>query len=121
MAVWVYALATGAAGVGRIATAVASNAVLNGFSEEFLWRGVIQTRIGRLWTPEWGLVLASLGFGWWHIDSIHDWAGNDLLLAASLNVTVQATMGLALGVIFDRTRNLLAPSVVHAVVNSVQV
>ena len=121
VAVWVYALATGTAGLGRIAGTVARNGVTNGFSEEFLWRGVIQTRIGRLWTPEWGLVLASLGFGWWHIDSIHDWAGNDLLVAASLNVTVQATMGLALGVIFDRTRNLLAPSVVHAVVNSVEV
>jgi hypothetical protein len=118
---WVWALATGAASVGRIAGAVASNAVLNGASEEFLWRGVVQTRIGRLWTPAWGLVLASLAFGWWHIDSIHDWAGDDLLVAAALNVTVQATMGLAFGVIFDRTRNLLAPSVIHAVVNSIEV
>jgi membrane protease YdiL (CAAX protease family) len=117
---WLYALATGATGPGRIAAALLANTVRNGFGEEFLWRGVIQTRIARLLTPEWGLVLASLAFGWWHIGSIHDWAGDDLLLAASLNVVVQAPMGLALGVIFHRTRNLLAPTLVHVVANSVQ-
>ena len=113
VAVWIYGLASGRVGIGHT--------FQNGFGEEFLWRGLIQTRLARLWTPEWGLVLASLGFGWWHIGSIHDWAGDDLLLAAALNVVVQAPMGLALGVIFDRTRNLLAPSVVHVVANAVEV
>lgn len=116
---WVYALVGGSAGVGRIVRLLISNTFQNGFSEEFLWRGLVQTRIARLWTPGWGLVLASLAFGWWHIDSVTDWAGTDLWVAGALNVIVQAPMGLALGVIFDRTRNLLAPSVVHAVVNAV--
>lgn len=121
VAAWVFYLATGRVGVGRILRALVSNLFQNGFGEELLWRGIIQTRLARLWTPEWGLILASLCFGWWHLDSIHDWAGDDLLLAAALNVVVQAPMGLALGVIFDRTRNLLAPTVVHVVANSVEV
>ena len=43
----------------------------------------------------------------------------DPWLAAALNVTIQAPMGLALGVIFVRTRNLLAPTVVHVLANTV--
>lgn len=120
LGIWAYALFTGQAGVGRIGRLLLSNTFQNGVGEEVLWRGIIQTRLARLWTPEWGLVLASLGFGWWHIDSIPDWAGSDLWLAAALNVVIQAPMGLALGLIFDRTRNLLAPSVVHIVANSVE-
>lgn len=119
LAIWAYALATGQTGIGRIARLLISNTFQNGVGEEVLWRGIIQTRIARLWTPQWAVVLTSLAFGWWHIDSIPDWAGSDLWLAASLNVVVQAPMGLALGLIFDRTRNLLAPSVVHIVANSV--
>ena len=121
LGIWAWALFTGRTGIGRIARLLLSNTFQNGVGEEVLWRGIIQTRIARLWTPEWGLVLASLAFGWWHIDSIPDWAGDDLWLAAALNVVVQAPMGLALGLIFDRTRNLLAPSVVHIVANSVDV
>ena len=117
---WVYYLIAGSVGVVRVARRLLANTLMNGFSEEFLWRGVIQTRISRLWTPEWGLVLASLGFGWWHLLSIADWAGTDLWLAAALNAVVQAPMGLALGVVFQRTRNLLAPSVVHVVANAVE-
>ena len=119
VAAWVYHVATGQTGVGRILRTLLANTVLNGASEEFLWRGVIQTRLARLWTPAWGLVLASLGFGWWHILSIADWAGADLWLAAALNTVVQAPMGLALGIVFQRTRSLLAPSAVHIVANTV--
>ena len=121
VAAWVYYVATGQAAVGRILGAAASNLFQNGFGEEFLWRGVIQTRIARLWTPEWGLVLASLGFGFWHIDSIPDWTGGDLWIAAALNVVIQAPMGLAMGVLFDRTRNLLAPTIAHVMANTVAV
>lgn len=121
LAVLIYYLVAGRVGVGRIGRALVSNTLQNGFSEEFLWRGLVQTRIAGLWTPEWGVVLAGLAFGWWHIDSVTDWAGSDLWLAGALNVVIQAPMGLALGVVFDRTRNLLAPSVVHVMVNTVDV
>lgn len=119
--IWVYAMITSGLGMGRIVRALVSHTFQNGFMEEFLWRGVIQTRLARLWSPGWGLVLASLLFGWWHIDSITDWSGDDWWLAGALNVVVQAPFGLAMGVIFDRTRNLLAPSVIHAVANAVEV
>lgn len=119
--VWIYGMAKTDLGVGRVVRVLISNTFQNGFMEEFLWRGLVQTRIARLWTPGWGLVLASLLFGWWHIDAVTGWAGTDWWLAGALNVVVQAPTGLALGIIFDRTRNLLAPSVVHAVLNAVEV
>lgn len=117
---WVYHRVAGGIGLTQIARTLIANTLMNGFSEEFLWRGVIQTRVSRLWSPEWGLVLASLGFGWWHLFSIADWAGTDLWLAAALNAVIQAPMGLALGVVFQRTRNLFAPSVVHVMANAVE-
>lgn len=121
VAAWVWYVVSGQAGPGQILRAVVSNLFQNGFGEEFLWRGLVQTRIARLWTPEWGLVLASLAFGWWHLDSIPDWSGGDLWIAGALNVVIQAPMGLAMGVIFNRTRNLLAPTLVHVLANTVEV
>ncbi len=119
VAVWCYGITASGLHIGRIVRALISHTFQNGFMEEFLWRGLVQTRIARLWSREWGLVLASLLFGWWHIDAVAEWSGNNWWMAGALNVVVQAPMGLALGVIFDRTRNLLAPSVIHAVVNAV--
>lgn len=119
--VWIYGMVTAGLAPGRIVRALVSHTFQNGFMEEFLWRGVVQTRIARLWSPAWGLVVASLLFGWWHMDAITDWSGDDWWMAAAMTTVVQAPFGLAMGVIFDRTRNLLAPSVVHAVANTVDV
>lgn len=118
LVVWAHSVAVSGLRVGRILSALVSHTLQNGFMEEFLWRGLVQTRIALLWSRDWGLVLASLLFGWWHIDAVTGWSGNDWWLAGALNVVVQAPMGLALGVIFDRTGNLLAPSLIHAVVNA---
>jgi len=91
----------------------------NGFFEEFLFRGALQTRLRALRGPGWALVIQALVFGAWHLGLGYtntDHAG--LLPALASTIVYQATLGLAFGVIFERTRNLLAPSVAHILVNS---
>jgi membrane protease YdiL (CAAX protease family) len=103
---------------GRLAARFVSNFMQNGFWEEFLFRGALQTRLRRLWTPGWALVIQALLFGAWHLGLGYTNTGHDGWLPALASVLMhQAVVGLAFGVIFERTRNLLAPSVVHIVVN----
>ena len=115
---WVFNLITGIWSVGRLGHTLLSNTMQNGFFEEFLFRGALQTRLSRLISPAWVLVLSSLGFGLWHIGADAKALGGDLLAGAALSILVQGSMGLAFGVIFLRTRNLLACSVIHVVVNT---
>lgn len=114
-----YGLFAGQLTLGRLAARFLSNFMQNGFWEEFLFRGVVQTRLRRLWTPGWALVVQALLFGAWHLGLGYTNTGHDGFLPALASVLVhQAVVGLAFGVIFERTRNLVAPSVVHIVVNS---
>lgn len=90
------------------------NGFQNGPVEEFLFRGALQTRLSALLGPGWGLVLAALVFGAWHIGANARFETHgDLLAAACAGVAGQAPYGLAFGVIFQRTRNLVAGSVFH--------
>lgn len=94
VAVWIFLLTSGQVGPLRIGGALLSNTVRNGLPEEVLWRGLIQTRIARL-------------------------GGARSTAGGRPHRGVQASFGLAYGVIFDRTRNLVAPSVVRVLTNSV--
>lgn len=116
---WGYAMLAGQLTPGRLVARFVSNFMQNGFWEEFLFRGALQTRLRRLLGPAWALVLQALLFGVWHLGLGFSNTGHaGLLPALASTVVYQAVVGLAFGVIFERTRNLLAPSVVHIVVNS---
>lgn len=96
-----------------------ANFLSNGFSEEFLFRGALQTQLRRLARPGWALVIQALVFGAWHLGLGYTTTGHSGLLPALATVIVhQAVVGLAYGVIFERTGNLLAPSIVHILVDS---
>ena len=90
------------------------NMLENGFSEEFLFRGALQTRLRWLLSPSWAVVASSLVFGLWHIGAVTQNAGGNYLVGAAYSIVSQATIGLFFGLIFWRTRNLLACSVIHA-------
>jgi membrane protease YdiL (CAAX protease family) len=62
---------------------------------------------------------AALIFGTWHLGlGFDDTAHAGWLTAVASTLAHQAVLGLAFGVMFERTRNLLAPSIVHVLVNS---
>ncbi len=94
------------------------NGFQNGPVEEFLFRGALQTRLSFLFGGGWGLVLSALAFGVWHLGpNARFETGGDLLSAACAGIAGQAPFGIAFGVTFQRTRNLLAGSVVHMVID----
>ncbi|MCS6846166.1 MAG: type II CAAX endopeptidase family protein [Anaerolineae bacterium] len=116
---WIVLLASGQLTVMRLLRAVVGNALQNGFFEEFLFRGALQTRLNKLVQPGWALVIQALAFGVWHFNANAGVAPGDPFAALAACVVSQAVSGLAYGIVFLRTRNLVAPSVAHVVMNAV--
>lgn len=96
-----------------------SNTLQNGFFEEFLIRGVLQTRLRLLIAPDVALASQALLFGVWHLGLGFTVTGGDPVAAVAYTVVHQAVLGVALGVLFARTRDLVAPSAVHVLLNSI--
>ncbi len=119
LAFFAVALVSGQLALGRLLGRFASNFMNNGLMEEFLFRGALQTRLRRLWTPAWAVVIGALVFGIWHLGLGFTNTGHAGLLPALASTVVnQAVVGLAFGVIFERTRNLAVPSIVHILADS---
>lgn len=117
--VMVYLLALGHLSCRVLARRLLSHLLINGFSEEFLLRGALQTRLGVLLGPSWAIVIQAVIFGIWHFGAGFGWQGITSSAAVIAFCVVRwATFGLADGIIFQRTRNLLACSVIHVVTNS---
>ncbi|MBL8157745.1 MAG: CPBP family intramembrane metalloprotease, partial [Anaerolineae bacterium] len=102
----------------RVANVFVSNFMQNGFFEEFLFRGALQSRLRRLVSPFWAVVISALIFGVWHLGLGFSSTGGNFLTALASTLAYQAFLGLAFGVIFERTRNLVAGSAVHVVLNT---
>jgi len=96
-----------------------SHLLINGFGEEFLMRGALQTRLRVLLNTSWAIVIQALTFGIWHF-AVHYKAMsiNGITAVIMFSIVRTATFGLAYGIIFQRTRNLLACTVFHVVFNS---
>jgi membrane protease YdiL (CAAX protease family) len=114
-----YTLVIGQVRVEVVLLRLLSNSLQNGFFEEFLFRGALQTRLRRFFTPGWAMVLQALVFGAWHLGLGYSATGSGALLPALLStIVIQSVLGLGFGLIFERTRNLVAPSIVHVLLNS---
>ena len=93
------------------------NLLQNGFSEEFLFRGALQTRLKQWISSDWALVLQALVFAVWHLGADTQFMGGDVLQGLALGIASHSMFGLAMGIIFQRTRNLVASSIAHVVIN----
>ncbi len=72
------------------------------------------TRLFRLCRSDWGLVISSLIFGIIHfLANMIYFNPAPLLSAIALNIPFQVFYGLILGLIFQRTRNLVAGIALH--------
>jgi len=107
--------------LGRIGRRLVSNSLQNGFFEEFLFRGALQTRLRSFMSPSWAIVLQALAFGGlWHIGiGFRETGSQDIIAGVTNAIVIRAAMGAAFGIVFQRTRNLLACSVIHVMTNSV--
>lgn len=75
----------------------------------------IQTRSA---PGNWALIGQALLFGIWHIGGNMRVMDGSLLAGLAACIVSQAVFGLAAGILFQRTRNLLAPSVMHVLMNA---
>ncbi|GAB4437626.1 MAG: hypothetical protein OHK0015_30520 [Chloroflexi bacterium OHK40] len=116
--IWLALLAFGALSLQTLIRRLLGNALQNGFFEEFLLRGALQTRLERLLAPADALVFQALAFGLWHIVANTRMMDGDLLAGLAVCVASQAVSGLCLGLVFRRTGNLVAPSVAHVAMNA---
>ncbi|HXM72649.1 MAG TPA: type II CAAX endopeptidase family protein [Candidatus Dormibacteraeota bacterium] len=97
-------------------------ALVVGPSEELIFRGLIQTGInGSLhsqvrvlgWPLRLGTLLAAVGFGLWHLVNL-TYQG----LGPTLEQVLVATLiGLVIGVVYDRTRNLIGAAILHSLLD----
>lgn len=79
-------------------------------AEELLFRGVIQGRLRDTFAPARGILLAALFFGLMHIPVAMLSEGME---PASIFIETSVS-GLIFGVAYERTDNLLVPSIAHA-------
>ncbi|MHC4430773.1 MAG: lysostaphin resistance A-like protein [Planctomycetota bacterium] len=117
--VLVYLVEFGGLSCMVLARRLLSHLLINGFSEEFLVRGALQTRFRALLGTQWAIVIQALTFGIWHFAANYGSLGITGVAAVTAFCIVRsATFGLAYGIIFQRTRSLWACSAIHVVTNS---
>jgi len=88
--------------------------LLVGPFEELVFRGAVQGILRRTWGSSVAIAVASVLFGVVHWLALIGSGGTRLPY-----VTVAALLGLVLGYLYERSRNLVVPAVVHGVYNSV--
>lgn len=115
---WGVLLAMGQLPPQTLARRLIGNTFQNGFFEEFLFRGALYTRLRTVLPPAWALVGQALLFGLWHLNANMSMFDGDWVGALAWCVVSQAMIGLLLGILFQRTRSLIAPSVVHVLINA---
>lgn len=85
-----------------------------GPAEELLFRGVVQGRLRESWGVWPAIIGATLLFGVIHIPAVSGGVGG----VVSYIVTV-VVLGLLLGWLYERTQNIVVPSVIHGLNNAV--
>jgi membrane protease YdiL (CAAX protease family) len=95
-----------------------------GFVEEFFFRGVLQSRLAARLGSEWrGLLVASFLFGLLHLPMYYfspfEPTHGNLVWTIANVIAEQTVAGLLLGVVWVRTRNLIAPVLLHAFIDAI--
>ena len=94
------------------------NNLLNGFFEEFLFRGALMSRLNLLFGWSWGVELATLIFGLFHAPTYTAVFQGDLPAGIAYSLANPVVFGLCFAIIVLRTRNLFASSMIHALFNT---
>jgi membrane protease YdiL (CAAX protease family) len=84
--------------------------------QEFFFRGWLQPRLGIVFGKWPGLVITSLAFTLWHFfPQLEGTATATLPLSSPLGVISTFAAGLLFGYLFQKTENILAPWLAHAI------
>ncbi len=84
--------------------------------QEFFFRGWLQPRVGIVFGKWPGLVITSLAFTLWHFfPQLEGTATATLPLSSPLGVVSTFGAGMLFGYLFQKTENILAPWLAHAI------
>lgn len=100
---------------------VLHNVFRNGFSEEFLFRAALFSRLRLVLSDEWALVGQAAVFALWHYGADIRAAQGNLLVAVCFMITVQGVFGYALGFLALRTRSIVIGSAFHAIADATDI
>jgi membrane protease YdiL (CAAX protease family) len=100
---------------------VVLNVFRNGFSEEFLFRGVLLSRLRAFLSDDWALFTQALLFGVWHYGADVRASEGNALVTACFMITVQAVFGYALGYLALRTRSIAIGAAFHAIADATDI
>lgn len=91
--------------------------LFNAPAEELLFRGIVQGQFRRAYGVVPGVVIASVLFGAVHITALFTSGAGTASLSVTIGITI--ALGLVLGALYERTRNLLVPILAHGLYNAV--
>jgi len=116
---FVVRLLQGRLSLAQLGVYVAHNVLSNGFSEEFLSRGLILAHARAFMRSDWALLVQALAFAAFHLGvSMRD---EPTTIACIANViALNGPMGYLLGLMTLRTRNLVLPSALHTAFDTVR-
>jgi membrane protease YdiL (CAAX protease family) len=85
-----------------------------GPAEELLFRGVVQGRVSQIAGPATGIGFASVLFGVIHYASVTGGLGGRVAYVA-----IAGLLGVLLGLLYERTGNVVVPALTHGLYNAV--
>lgn len=94
------------------------NNLRNGFFEECLFRGPLLSRFNLLLGRSWGMVFSTLIFGIFHTATYTAGFHGDLPAGLAQALVGSTLIGFCFAILVVRTRNLLATSVIHGLLNT---
>lgn len=107
---------TGAENPGVLLVLIPLSFVLIGPAEELLFRGIVQGLLVKRFGATLGIGIASLIFALVHAGALV----TSGLIALASSMTIYLLLSLILGAIYEYSRNILVPALVHGTFNAVQ-
>jgi len=115
--IWSGLLITSSLPMKTFVRRIIGNAFQNGFFEEFFFRGALQTRLCRVMSAPWALTVQAVLFGLWHLRANTQSMDGNVLAGLAICLISQAVSGFVYGYVYQRTKNLIVPSVAHVAMN----
>ena len=104
--------------VGLLLTYLAHNFLSNGFSEEFLMRGITLSHLRAFVPKEWAVVGQAILFGLFHMAPLGR-HGVNWFLEGAADVAMNAPIGFFLALIALRARSILLPGLIHTSLDTI--
>jgi len=111
---WVWRILQRRMAIPMLGLFLLHNFLSNGFSEEFLTKGLVLSHLRAFMRNDWALVVQAMIFAFLHFgSSLHD---ERTMVGVVANViALNAPMGYFLGLMAVRTRSLFLPAAVHLI------